>query len=266
LRWAFGVLDLGPDSRTIAGAQSKYRILMRKMHPDKVGHLPGMEKAVEAVREAKSLCESKLSRQEPPGQPRSLRSSAMCCSPGKRRIRVEWSAPPACESAPVRRYIVAAFDPSYGRALTVTVLEPDYSEELRRYISIDELDHYVLAEEDLQKMPNLFKQAAIELQIAAANEAGQSSWAPLRVPIVGMVVPPASTTRTAVARGVAATAAASAGAARGGGVGAQSAAASGSRSAAATRTAGAAAATSAKQKLKGGAKAAAASKGNSSKR
>jgi len=87
----------------------------------------------------------------------------------------------------VRRYVVAAFDPAYGRALTITVLEPDYSEELRRFVSMEELTSYVLAEEDLQKMPKLWTQSAISVQVAAANEAGQSQWATLQVPLNGAV-------------------------------------------------------------------------------
>lgn len=37
------------------------------------------------------------------------------------------------------RYVIAAVDPAYGRALTVTTLEPDYSQELHRFVSVAEL-------------------------------------------------------------------------------------------------------------------------------
>jgi len=82
----------------------------------------------------------------------------------------------ARECAPVRRYVVAAFDPAYGKALTVTVLEPDYSQELRSFVAIENLTSYVMAEEDLQKMPKLWTQSVLTVQVAAANEAGQSQW------------------------------------------------------------------------------------------
>ena len=49
----------------------------------------------------------------------------------QRRYRLHWAAPQEQDSAPVRRFIVAAFDPAYGKALTIATLEPDYSEEFR---------------------------------------------------------------------------------------------------------------------------------------
>jgi len=85
----------------------------------------------------------------------------------------------------VRRYVVAAHDPAYGRALTVTILEPDYSQELRRFVSVEELTSYVLAEEELQKMPLLWQQPVATIQIASQNESGQSAWTVLKVPLDG---------------------------------------------------------------------------------
>jgi len=156
---------------------------MRKLHPDRTGQLPGAGKAVELVREAKEACERGLSKQEPPSAPRSVKSEVLSLQPGRRRFKLCWTAPLERPTAPVGRYVVQAFDPAYGRALTITVLEPDYSEELRRFVSMEELTSYVLAEEDLQKMPKLWTQTAITVQVAAANEAGQSQWATLQVPL-----------------------------------------------------------------------------------
>jgi len=64
-------------------------------------------------------------------------------------------------------------------------LEPDYSEELRSFVAIEDLTSYVMAEEDLQKMPKLWTQSALQVQVAAANEAGQSKWTTLKIPLTG---------------------------------------------------------------------------------
>jgi len=135
------------------------------------------------IKEAKDACERSLSRQYAPGNPRRLSLTVLCTQPGRRRYRLSWAAPVENESAPVRRYIVAALDPAYGKALNVAVLEPDYDEEKHRFVSVGELGSYVLSEEELQKMPSLWRQNAATIQVAAANEAGQSNWAILQVPL-----------------------------------------------------------------------------------
>ena len=83
----------------------------------------------------------------------------------------------------VRKYIVAVLDPACGRLVNVAVLEPEYREDLSRYISLEELRSYVLAEQELQ-LPRFFQQAAGTVQVAAANEAGQSPWAVLQIPLL----------------------------------------------------------------------------------
>lgn len=173
--WGFAVL--GVATRDLVAVQRGYRTLIRKLHPDKAGSDPDIVRAGDVIREAKDACERSLSRQEPPGAPRNLQSTMLCAIPGKRRFRLNWNVPEGRDTGPVRRYIVAAVDPAYGRALTFAVLEPDYNEELRRFISVEELTSHVLAEEELQKMPELWKQATATVQVAAANEAGQSAWA-----------------------------------------------------------------------------------------
>lgn len=181
--WGFAVLHT--EAMTIASVQTAYRKLMQKLHPDKVGHLPNIEKAVDVTREAKELCERMLSRQVPPGPLRSLRYTTICTTKGNRRFRLEWGAPLEKEGAPIQRYLVNAFDPAYGKALTITILEPDYSEELRRYISLEELTSFVLSEQELTKMPSLFQQRVANLQVAAANDAGTGPWASVQVPMGG---------------------------------------------------------------------------------
>lgn len=171
--------------RDVASVQRSYRTLMRKLHPDKAGSDPNMVRAGEIIREAKDVCERGLSKKEAPDAPRNLRSVPLCTIPGKRRFRLHWTIPEQREVAPVTKYVVAAVDPAYGRALTIAVLEPDYNEELRRFVSVDELSSHDLAEEELQKMPSLWKQATATVQVAAANEAGQSSWAIHRVCLNG---------------------------------------------------------------------------------
>jgi len=174
--WGFAVF--GDNVSDTATLQRAYRTLMKKVHPDKVGQSPRVVRAGEMLREAKELLEKALSQKQPPGQPRDLRSTLTCSQPGHRKIKLNWAAPQEGveELRPVRRYIVAVVDPAYGRALNVAVLEPDYNEELRRFVSVEELSSYVLAEEELQKMPSLFQQTMLQAQVAAANEAGQSDW------------------------------------------------------------------------------------------
>lgn len=186
--WGFEVL--GVRAKDTAEVQRAYRNLMKKLHPDKVQNSASVSNALESIKEAKDACERCLSRQYAPGAPRKLSVSILCSQPGRRRYRINWTPPLANESAPVRRYIVAALDPAYGRALNISVLEPDYDDELKRFLSIDELGTYVLAEEELQKMPALWRQNAATIQVAAANDAGQSSWSTLQVPLnVGAPAP-----------------------------------------------------------------------------
>jgi hypothetical protein len=75
------------------------------------------------------------------------------------------------------------FDPSYGKALSVGTLEPDYSQEFKRYLSHDdpELCSYVISEDDLKKMPTLFQKDVVTVQVAAGNNEGQSDWSILKV-------------------------------------------------------------------------------------
>ncbi|CAE8702917.1 unnamed protein product, partial [Polarella glacialis] len=201
--WARAVLGLGSGRSSaaldVAGVQQAFRVLMRKLHPDRIGASEGAAQAMEMLREARQCCERALSQLQPPRAPRQLSSTTLCAAPGRRRIKLEWAAPEWCEGAPVRRYLVAALDPSYGRALTITVLEPNYSEELKRFVSEEELTSYILAEEELKKMPSLFRQANATVQVAAANEAGQSPWATMRVSLRDTTPEPAASSATSAA-------------------------------------------------------------------
>lgn len=186
--WGFAVLAV--QTRDIPSVQRGYRNLMKKLHPDKVQRTEAVARALDAIKEAKEVCERCLSRQFAPGVPRRFSFTPLCTVPGKRRYRLHWAAPQETESAPVRRFIVAAFDPAYGKALNVAVLEPDYDEEKKRFLSVEDLKEYELAEEELQKMPALWRQNVATMQVAAANDAGQSAWATLQVPLM----PTAATT------------------------------------------------------------------------
>jgi len=172
-------------ARNVAAVQKSYRFLMKRLHPDRVGQSHDVTKAVEMVREAKDVCERSLSSVQIPNAPRMLKYECLNAEKGQRQFRLSWTAPIRCDRAPVRRYVVAAHDPAYGRALTVTILEPDYSQELRRFVSVEELTSYVLAEEELQKMPQLWQQPCASIQIASQNECGQSPWTVLQVPLDG---------------------------------------------------------------------------------
>lgn len=193
--WGFQVLGV-VGLQDLAAAQRGYRTLMRKLHPDKAGASPPVARAAEMAREAREACERGLSGEEPPRVPCFLQCTTICAAPGSRKFRLTWQAPGERKSAPIRKYIVAALDPAYGRPLTVAVLEPDYSEELRRFVSVEELTSFTLAEQDLQKMPSLWQQLSATLKVAAANEAGQSPWATLQI----RLAPPVATAAAAQAQ------------------------------------------------------------------
>jgi len=182
-RWAFSVLrlPLSGAGATIAAVQHAYRGLMRTLHPDRVGPLLGLSQAIEVLRKARAESERTLEREVAPGQPRSLRAQVLCADAGLHRVRLEWEAPAMQREAPVRSYVIAAVDPAYGRALTVAKIEPDFSEELNRFVSIEELVSFVLAEQEMPKMSSLFRQPSATFQVAAANKAGQSPWSMVKV-------------------------------------------------------------------------------------
>lgn len=176
---------------------------MRRLHPDKAGGVFEAAKAADLAREARDACERRLSREEPPCSPQHMRFEALSLTPKHRRFRIHWSAPPSRGLAPVRRYVVAALDPAYGKALTIAILEPDYSEELRRFVPLEEITSYVLAEEDLVKMPMLWEQPHAQIQVAAANDAGQSPWSTVHLPLNVMSACASAAPRAAPKRSVA---------------------------------------------------------------
>ncbi|CAE8670683.1 unnamed protein product, partial [Polarella glacialis] len=182
--WGFAVLDV-PSTSThdISAGQRGFRTLMRKLHPDKAGSAagPGLAQAAEVAREAREAIERGLSLEEPPGAPRNLQYSMLCATAGNRKFKLHWASPEVRPEAPVRRYIVAALDPAYGRPLTAAVLEPDYCEALGRFVSVEDLTSYTLAEQELQKMPSLWQQPSATFHVAAANDKGQSPWAVIQV-------------------------------------------------------------------------------------
>jgi len=182
--WAFAVLELRPGTTDVAAVQRSFRQLMRSLHPDKAGDAADVSQAVDCVRRARGLCERALSKEQVPSPPRSVGVSMLSQRPGERSFELTWQPPTQSEHATVRRYVVAVFDPGYGQPLTVASLEPDYNEELQRYVSLEDLTRYVLSEKDLQKMPKVWTQASLTVHIAAANEAGQSTWAIVQVPLV----------------------------------------------------------------------------------
>lgn len=178
--WAFAVV--GAVCRDLTSVQRSFRSIMRNLHPDKVNQSPAVLQALEQVREAKKCCERSLLKQQPPGVPRIRCIQLLSLAPGRRRIKLEWSSPDPREDAPVEKYIVSVVDTRTGRAERVIDLEPDYCEELGRYVSIDELRSYTLVEEDLQLL-HMFKQTGLTLCVAAANRAGQSSRAKAYIPL-----------------------------------------------------------------------------------
>lgn len=192
VEWGFVIL--GRPSRDVLSVQKAYRTLMRPLHPDRAGDQPEVEAAVDLLRDAKELCERALRQHFPPGRPTGLAFRHICTEVGRRRFKVTWKPPESRDQAPVHRYVVAVFDPSYGKALSVGTLEPDYSQEFKRFLAYDdpELCSYVVSEEDLRKMPNLFKRDHIAVQVAAANNEGQSDWSIIRVRLQTVAAKPAS--------------------------------------------------------------------------
>lgn len=208
VEWAFAVLE--KPVRDLHGVQKAYRNVMKSLHPDRAGEsLALVADAVEVVREAKDLCERELRRQDPPERPTRVRYTHLCEEAGRRRFRVQWKPPDSLPSSPVHRYVVAVVDPSFGKALSVATLEPDYSQELGRYLPYDdpELCSYVISEEELRKMPNLFNRSPVVVQVAAGNNEGQSDWSILKVDVKNLrkvACPKSSPRRDSIGGGAAA--------------------------------------------------------------
>lgn len=180
VHWAFAVLGVSQAEQTQASVQKCYRALMKKLHPDKAVQSPPVMYAVERIQEAKAICERSLCRHELPGVPRRLSATPLPGQLGERRFCVQWSAPERSERAPVLRYVVAVADPVAPSRppIRLCTLEPDYSQELGRYVDLEELERYELAEEEASaRVPGLFKQKDVTVMVSAANKVGQSSWA-----------------------------------------------------------------------------------------
>jgi len=187
--WAHAVLDCeSTDAAEPSSVQRCFRGLMRKLHPDRVGHSVELAQVVEVLRKAKDIAQKHISEVEPPGPPRNFQAATLCTTRGQRRIRLQWSAPEDLGRCPLRRYIVRVVDPVAGRAITVANLEPDYIEELKRFVSVEELGCYVLDEQEL-RMPGLWKESMVTLQIATANEAGTSQWSVVKIPLTAPATP-----------------------------------------------------------------------------
>lgn len=186
--WGFAVLNVIDKSEN--SVQTSYRSLMKLLHPDRARGTNAetciaIANAANAVREAKDACLRDVSKQQVPAPPSNFRYATLCAMPGQRRIDLRWDPPPGADDPKtnVRKYIVAVVDPAFGRGVTVNILEPDYREDLGRFVTINELTSYTLAEDELQKLPALWQQRRAVVQVAAANEVGQSPFAEVIIPI-----------------------------------------------------------------------------------
>lgn len=182
--WAFAVLGVSVTEHTLTCVQRCYRALMKKLHPDKAAQSPLVISAVEMIQEAKAICERSLCRHEVPGAPRNLTVAAHCLRGGERRFMLRWTAPERQEKGPVQRYIVAVADPTgtSRSPIRLSTLEPDYSQELGRYVTLEELGCFELAEEEFaSRVPALFQQRSLTLMVASSNKVGQSCWAAVTV-------------------------------------------------------------------------------------
>jgi hypothetical protein len=67
--------------------------------------------------------------------------------------------------------------------LAIGTLEPDYCQEQKRYLAYNDpaLCSYTIAEEELRKMPKLFKASSISVQVSSGNNEGQSDWSIMKV-------------------------------------------------------------------------------------
>lgn len=178
--WGYAILNVSAKEAVMSqgtAATRGYRNLMKQLHPDKIEQSPMVSKAVDLVREARDAVERSLLRVQPPAKPRQFQARLVNDRLGQRRLCLAWKPPLEQDGAPVARYIVAVVDPSYGRALAVATLEPDYNQELGRFLPIEELTQYVLEEVELRKMPRFWQQVKATVQVAAGNDAGQSGWA-----------------------------------------------------------------------------------------
>jgi len=193
--WGFAVL--GVSSQDKASVQQSFRSLMKRWHPDRSQIMsrgkdaPLLQSAEEAamsgeavklLAKAKEACELRLSGCKPPPQPCGVAAVVLNATPGKRRIQLKWSPPANLGKADAaRRYIVAIVDPALGRPVKIKVLEPEYREDLGRYTTVEEMTSCDVMEEDMKQFSSFWKQTSLTLQVAAANEMGESAWAATRV-------------------------------------------------------------------------------------
>merc|ERR1719181_2436685 len=136
------------------------------------------------IQDAKSLCERSLCHHEVPSAPRRLTVTTLCPTVGQRRFGLRWLPPEHLETAPPQRYVVAVADPASASRppIKLSTIEPDYSQELGRYVPLEELATYELSEEEASvRVPGLFQQRIITVMVAAANKVGQSSWASTQI-------------------------------------------------------------------------------------
>jgi len=189
--WAFAVLGVSITEKTIASTQRCYRALMKKLHPDKAVQSPSVTDAVDMIQEARAICERSLCPHEVPGVPRNLSVATHPSKAGARRFLLQWLPPERLEAAPVQRYIIAVADPRFaGAPVRLSTLEPDYSQELGRYVPLEELRSYEVAEEDVSaRVPGLFSHKTFTLMVTAANKVGQSSWVAITVDLSSPTMP-----------------------------------------------------------------------------
>merc|ERR1712012_1531818 len=74
--WALAVLECTHDAAAndATVVQRCFRGLMRKLHPDRVGHASEVARAAELVRNAKDIAQRHMSEVERPGLPRNFQA------------------------------------------------------------------------------------------------------------------------------------------------------------------------------------------------
>jgi len=181
-RWFTTVLNCDRNNDEL---QKQYRFFMRLFHPDKFrGDVPHcVSQALEKVKSAKKALENELNKFSIrlPHMVHGLSWNLVCAIPRSRVVRLSWNHP----AGQIDKYNVQVLDPCYGRYLNICVLEPDYYEEKRKFVSIQELNEFDVEERKLDKMSHLFDGKQVEFQVAAANSAGVGPYAQIKVDLSG---------------------------------------------------------------------------------
>mmetsp|Transcript_8829 Transcript_8829/g.21492 ORF Transcript_8829/g.21492 Transcript_8829/m.21492 type:complete len:1020 (+) Transcript_8829:300-3359(+) len=183
-RWAYDLLGISFRTAELSDVNAKWRLLMKKFHPDKLVGTSGKHKelfsqVVEKAKRAKTVAEDEIGRKshDAPDMIRGIRTACLDDTRGKRVFKITWTAPKFDTECPIEKYHLQVFDPRYGKFLTLSVLEGDYDEDEKRFIKIEEQNFFKMQESEMGKLAHIFCEDEVKIQVCAQNRIGCGPYA-----------------------------------------------------------------------------------------